>query len=173
MRRSTRFFAGEVHWEVFERGEEVNVGVALLERLYKLLAQQDIIVRHGGSFLLSVRCGNETKTNLNLDGFALVAEHVAHAANLRAYATQLLFDVLVAAIHVVDAVENRFAVGDHRGQNQRGRGAQVRAHDGRGGERRLAAHGCGASVELDIGAHADELLNVHEAVLEDVLCDDG
>jgi hypothetical protein len=49
-----------------------------------------------------------------------VAEDVAEAANLRSNAAELFFDVLVAAVHVVDAVEDGFAVGDHGGENQRG-----------------------------------------------------
>jgi len=44
------------------------------------------------------------------DGF--FREHFADAFNLRAYIFQLLFYVFVAAVNVVDPVDNRFAIGD-------------------------------------------------------------
>src|SRR5271163_655671 len=47
-----------------------------------------------------------------------VAEDVAEAANLRSYSAEFLFDVLIAAVHVVDAVEDGFSVGDHGGENE-------------------------------------------------------
>ena len=65
-----------------------------------------------------------------------LAEDVAHAADLGADAAELFFDVLVAAVHVVDAVEDGFAFGDQRGEDERGGGAEIRAHDGGGLERR-------------------------------------
>ena len=39
---------------------------------------------------------------------------ISHAANLRAHAAQLLLDSLVAAIHVIDAIENGFSIGYQR-----------------------------------------------------------
>ena len=42
----------------------------------------------------------------------LFTEDVSHAADLGADAAEFLFKVLVAAIEVVDAVEDGFAVGD-------------------------------------------------------------
>jgi hypothetical protein len=48
----------------------------------------------------------------------LLAEDVAHAADLGAYAAELLFEVLVAAVHVVDAVEDALAVGDEGGEDE-------------------------------------------------------
>src|SRR5271154_3700876 len=50
----------------------------------------------------------------------LLAEDVAHAADLGADAAELLFETLVAAVHVVDAVEDGLAVGDQRGQDEGG-----------------------------------------------------
>ena len=70
----------------------------------------------------------------------LFAEDVAHAADLGADAAELFFEVLVAAVEVVDAVEDGFAVGDQRGEDQRGGGAEVRAHDG-GGLRAASCRG--------------------------------
>ncbi len=45
-----------------------------------------------------------------------VAEDVAHAADLGTDAAELLFDAFVAAVDVVDAVEDGFTFGDQRGQ---------------------------------------------------------
>jgi len=44
------------------------------------------------------------------DGLFL-AEDFAHAADLGAYVAELFFHALVASVHVVDAVEDAFAVG--------------------------------------------------------------
>src|SRR5437764_11288630 len=49
------------------------------------------------------------------------AEYVAHTADLGADAAEFFFEVLVAAIEVIDAVENGFSVGDEGGEYQ-GRG---------------------------------------------------
>jgi hypothetical protein len=57
------------------------------------------------------------------DRFAAVIEYVAHSADLSADSTQLFFDVLVAAVHVVDAIKNGFAVGHKCSEDERGRGA--------------------------------------------------
>jgi len=48
-------------------------------------------------------------------------------------------------------------------------GSEVRTHDRRGGQLCCAANGGRAAIHLDAGAHADQLLDVHEAVFEDVL----
>ena len=48
----------------------------------------------------------------------LFAEDVSHAADLGAHAAELLFEVLVAAVDVVDAVEDGFAVGDQGGEDE-------------------------------------------------------
>ena len=58
-----------------------------------------------------------------LDGnghLALIGEDIAEAANLGAHAAQLFLNVFIAAVHVVNAVENGLTVGDEGGQNQRG-----------------------------------------------------
>jgi hypothetical protein len=103
----------------------------------------------------------------------LLAEDVPHATDLGAYATELFFDALIATVDVVDAVEDRLAIGDESGQDERSGGAEVGAHDGRGLEGRLATdRGCTA-LHGDVGSHAVELADVHETVLEDVFCDDG
>ena len=102
-----------------------------------------------------------------------LAENISHAADLGADAAEFFFDVLVAAVHVVDAVEDGFAVGDESGEDEGGRGAKVRAHDGRGLERSFAADSGGPAADGDVGAHAVELADMHEAIFEDVFGDDG
>ena len=57
-------------------------------------------------------------------------KNVAQALNLGAHAAQLILNVLVAAVHVVDTIDNGLSVGNQRGQHQRSGSAQVRAHDG-------------------------------------------
>src|SRR5665213_1989177 len=52
----------------------------------------------------------------------------AHPLNLRAHSLQLFLDALVAAVHVVHAIEYGLPVRHQRGQNQRSRGTQVRTH---------------------------------------------
>ncbi len=56
------------------------------------------------------------------------AEDIAHAADLCAYAPQLFFDALVAAIHMVNAVEDGFTIGDKGGENERRRCAEIGTH---------------------------------------------
>ena len=50
---------------------------------------------------------------------AAIRKNVAHAANLRADAAQLLFDVLVTAVNVIHTVEDGFAIRNQRCQHQR------------------------------------------------------
>ena len=123
------------------------------------------------------RGNGKNKTNGNSNGGCvkglLFAEDVAHAADLGADAAELLFEALVAAVHVVDAVEDGLAVGDEGGEDEGGGGAEVRAHDGGGLQLGAAADGGGAAGDGDVRAHADELADVHEAVFEDVFGDDG
>src|SRR6267378_3252970 len=62
-------------------------------------------------------------------GAAVFREDVAHAADLSAYSAEFVFEVFVASVEVVDAVEDGLAVGDESGEDQRGGGAEVGAHD--------------------------------------------
>src|SRR6266702_2106357 len=78
-------------------------------------------------------CGWRVAARLLVDevgGATVFAEDVAHAADLGSYAAELVFEVLVAAVEVVDAVEDGLAVGDQGGEDERGGGAEVGAHDG-------------------------------------------
>ena len=70
--------------------------------------------------------------------------------NLRAYAAELFFHALVATVHVVDAVEDGFAVGDQGCEDESGGGAEVGAHDGGGLELGASADGGGAAANGDV-----------------------
>src|ERR1700679_1963834 len=65
-------------------------------------------------------------------GELFFAEDVAHAADLGADVAEFFFEVFVAAVEVIDAVEDSFAVGDEGGEDERCGGAEVGAHDGGG-----------------------------------------
>ena len=54
-----------------------------------------------------------------------LGEHFADAADLGSDAAQLFFDVLVAAIDVVDAIDDGLAICDQGCNDQRGRCTQV------------------------------------------------
>src|SRR5579883_254955 len=101
-----------------------------------------------------------------------IGKNIAHAANLRANTTQLFLDVLVPAVHVIDAVKYGFAVSHHRCKHQRSRSPEVGAHDRCSRERRFAPNSSRAPIHLDVRAHADQLLHMHEPVLKDILCHD-
>jgi len=54
--------------------------------------------------------------------------------------TEFFYDVLVAAIDVIDPVDEGFAVGYQAGQDEGSASAQIAGDDGGAGERRGAAH---------------------------------
>ena len=95
------------------------------------------------------------------------------AVSLRQYsldrrpdALEFFLDALVAAIDVVDPVDERFALRRQASQDQPGRGTQVGRHDGR---RRQPIDPCdnrGVALKLNIGTHALQLENMLKAVLE-------
>src|ERR1019366_9518752 len=105
-------------------------------------------------------------------GCGSFGEDVAHAADFGAHSFQFFFDVLVAAVQVIDAVDDGLAVRDQGGEHERGGGAQVRGEDGGGAERSSAADDGAAAFDLDVRAHADQFLRVHKAVLKNVFRDD-
>src|ERR1700722_19674844 len=96
---------------------------------------------------------------------------VAQALYFATDADKLLLDALVAAIHMVNAGEDGLSIGNQGGQNQRSRGAQVGAHDGGGGEACGGAPRSRTSIHFFVCAPADQLLHMHEPVLEDVFAD--
>src|SRR5712692_7110406 len=76
------------------------------------------------------------------------------ARDISADGAKFFYDALVAAVDVVDAVDESFAAGDQAGEDQAGAGAEVRGlHGGAGKLRRAADYGA-AAVDGNVGAHA-------------------
>src|SRR5574343_1401483 len=88
-----------------------------------------------------------------------------------AKARQLFLDPLVTAVEVVNAVDQRFALGDQGGDDQRSRGAQVGGHHGGAFQAIDAADDDVVALDLDVGPEAHQFVDVHEAVFENRLAD--
>src|SRR5579883_3677899 len=84
--------------------------------------------------------------------------------DLGAARRQLLLEMLIAAIEVIDPVDDRLALGGEPGEHERHRGAEVGGHDRRAGEMPDAAHHRRGAMHIDVGAHAAKLRHMHEAV---------
>jgi hypothetical protein len=54
-----------------------------------------------------------------------LTEDVSEASDLGAHAAEFLLNLLIAAIDVIDAIKDGFAVGDEGGEDERGGGAKV------------------------------------------------
>src|ERR1019366_1220997 len=78
----------------------------------------------------------------------------AHAVDLRAQATELVLDALVAAIDVVDAAHLRLVLGHEPGDDERCAGAEIRRHDARAVELVHALNDGGVPPEGDARPHA-------------------
>src|SRR5438552_15067834 len=104
-------------------------------------------------------------------GGAFYRKASADALDARPEGRQLLLQRFVAAVEVVDAVDQGLAFGAEAGYDQPRRGAQVGGHDGRALQALDAAHESAVSLDRDIGAQALQLERVHEAILEDRLGD--
>src|SRR6266508_840170 len=91
---------------------------------------------------------------------------LAQPLDVGAENVELLLESLVAAVQVVDAGDLGGAARREAGQHERGRGAEIRRHDGRALVGRHAAHHRDGPVRLDERPHTAELGRVHEAVLE-------
>src|SRR5699024_9964877 len=87
-------------------------------------------------------------------------------SNLGAQQLELFLDALVATVDVVDAVDQRLALGHQRGDHQAGGGAQVGGHHGGGLQLRHAGDDGGVALDQDLRTHAVHFVDVHEAVLE-------
>ena len=74
---------------------------------------------------------------------------VTQPLDVGADGAQLGFHPVVAAVEVVDALDQRLALGDEAGDHQAGRGAQVGRHHGRARQPRHAVHDRGVAVDLD------------------------
>src|SRR5947209_16563183 len=84
------------------------------------------------------------------------------ALDVRADGGELLFDLFVPAIDVVDAVDAGGAAGDHAGQDQGGRGAEVAGHDACALHLLDALDDGGGAFLSDAGAHSVEFTDVEE-----------
>src|SRR5581483_244965 len=89
------------------------------------------------------------------------------AHDLRAERAQLLLEALVTAVEVVDARDARRALGGEPGEHEAHARAEIGRHHGRTREPRRPAHERAVALHAHLRAHAGELLDVHEAVLED------
>ena len=78
------------------------------QRMWLMKKKQIPSLRYGMEIQRVQRNGNAIRCGL------LFAEDVAHAADLCAYAAEFFLEVFVAAVEVVDAVEDGFAVGYER-----------------------------------------------------------
>src|SRR5271155_6084234 len=135
----------EIRKKILNGRFEVDVRATTAQKFKKMIAKNAVVARHlcppitwdAQEGLIAT-----LSRNLHFDRNRLspISEDVSHAPDLSPNAAQLFFDVLITAVHVVDAVENRFAIGDKRSQHQRSRSPQIGAHHGRRRERRLAAH---------------------------------
>src|ERR1035438_1717067 len=80
--------------------------------------------------------------------------------------------MFVAAVDVIDAINDGLSIGDQRGENERSRGAEIAGQNGGGAKGSFASDYRPAAFNLNVRAHADEFLGVHEAVLENVFRND-
>ncbi len=95
------------------------------------------------------------------------------AFDVGAAAGELVLEGFVAAVEVVDAVDDGLAAGGEAGDDEGDGGAEVGGHDRGAGEGVDAADDGGGAVDVDAGAHAVEFGDVHEAVFEDGFGDHG
>lgn len=72
---------------------------------------------------------------------------------------------------MIDPVDHRQSVGHESGEHEAGRGAQVGRHHLGSGEARRSDDDRRPAVDANVGAHALQLSDVHEAPLEDRLGD--
>ena len=93
-------------------------------------------------------------------------------ADAGSHGVELVFDVLITAIEVVDALDGRGPLGGEPGEHERGAGAEIRGHDRSPGKALDAAYDGCMPGKADIRAHADELLHVHEPVFKNGFADD-
>src|SRR5882762_10442535 len=84
---------------------------------------------------------------------------------------KLLLEALIAAVEVIDAIDDGLALGHQGGDDQARRCAQVRRHDGSALQPPDAFHHRRVALDRDLGAEPLQLQGVHEAVLEDSLGD--
>ena len=99
--------------------------------------------------------------------------HADQPFDLGADAGELFFQPLEAAIQMIDAIDDRFAFRRQPGQHEADGGAQIGGHHRRAFQSSAPRHGGDVAFDPDIGAHAQEFRDMHEAVLEDRFLDMG
>src|ERR1700720_1004132 len=82
------------------------------------------------------------------------------ALDVRPEGLELFDDALVAAINVVNALDEGFTFGHQRGEHQPGAGPQVGGLHGGSGELRGSPDHGTAPVDGNVGAHADHFAGV-------------
>src|SRR5664279_169483 len=87
----------------------------------------------------------------------LISQSALDTSDVGAYAAQLTFQVVVAAVEVVDAQDLGGSLGNQSRQYQASRRAQVGGHDLGALELDRAAHHGEVPVDHDIRAHAHQL----------------
>src|SRR5450830_2178966 len=87
-----------------------------------------------------------------------------NAADLGTEHLQLLFDALITTVDVVDAVDQRVAFSGQGRNHQAGRSPQVGGHDRCAFQAVGTGNDGGVAFDLDLGAHAMQLVHVHETV---------
>lgn len=95
------------------------------------------------------------------------------AADLGTEAGEFFVDVFVASVDVVEAVDFGFAFCAEACEDEGGAGAEVAGHDWGTGEVGDALDDGSGAFEGDLGSHAVEFRDVHEALGEDGFGDDA
>src|SRR3546814_1914488 len=87
-------------------------------------------------------------------------DELGHALDLRTERGELALDVLVAAVHVIDAVDEGLAVGGERRDHQRRRCTQIGRHDRRRLQALAAGDHRGIAFDADVCAEPQQFLRV-------------
>src|SRR2546423_14185232 len=94
-------------------------------------------------------------------------DRVAQTIDARADGAQFRLDLFVAAINMIDALDERLAFGDKTGQHERRGGAQIRRLHARARQGRRAGDDGRVAFDAYARAHALQLADVRKTVLED------
>src|SRR4030042_1629682 len=143
-------------------GQVGQAGLPVRKGSMKIVLEPLILTAEWPSQVISLFCSFA-------DSFGLLFKSLYRSTE----AFELILDLLVAAIEVFHVVDDGLAPGDQTGQDEGGRGPQVGGHDLGAGERRFSLDDGLVAVDLDVGAQAEEFVDVGETAVEDGLGDDG
>src|SRR4030065_430556 len=141
-------------------GQVGQAGLPVRKGAMKTVLEPLILTAEWPSQVISMRCSFA-------DFFGLPFQSLDGSSE----ALELVFDLLVAPVEVFHVVDYGLAPGDQAGQDEGGRGPQVGGHDLGAGERRFSSDDGLVAVDLDIGAKAEEFVDVGETAVEDGLGD--